>query len=187
MAGRSRSSTHSEPSTSTCVMASVKGIISPRWTRKRSERTGSMRAQPRLAGRSGMAGDGSGQLRGRGRSQRKPRRIRRTSSAIDATASSTCETPYLPEYQDATALTHVGEHERRRAQVRDRGPLADRLLGDLEGVLERARGPEPEPVHDLALAADHDHLAHVLEGEGSPVPGIERVHAVVGVALAVEL
>ena len=46
---------------------------------------------------------------------------------------------------------------------------------------------EPEPPHRGPVAADDDHRARGAEGVRAPVPHVERVHAVVGVARPVEV
>ena len=67
------------------------------------------------------------------------------------------------------------------------GLVADHVARHLEGVGQGARRGEPHPPHRLGVAADHDHPAQVLEGVCAPVPHVEGVDPVVGVAGAVEV
>ncbi len=48
-------------------------------------------------------------------------------------------------------------------------------------------GPEAEAAHGPGVASDDDHPAEVLQGVGSPVPHVEGMHTVVGVARAVQV
>ena len=67
------------------------------------------------------------------------------------------------------------------------GCAADDVGGHLEGVLQRGRRGEAEAAHRARLAADDDHLADVGHAVAAPVPHVEGVDAVVGVARAVEV
>ncbi len=67
------------------------------------------------------------------------------------------------------------------------GATADDVGGHLEGVVHRRGGHEPEPPDRRRMAADDDHPGGPLLTVGSPIPGIERVDTVVGVAGAVEV
>ena len=77
---------------------------------------------------------------------------------------------------------HVGDEQRRRVEVGDGGIASDDVAGDLECVVHRGRRRETQATNRGRVAADDDDLAGVLQAVGAPVPGIERVHAVVGVA-----
>ena len=63
----------------------------------------------------------------------------------------------------------------------------DDVGGHLEGVVQRGRGREAEAPDRARLAADDDDLAEVGQAVAAPVPHVERVDAVVGVARAVEV
>ena len=67
------------------------------------------------------------------------------------------------------------------------GEAADGVGGDLESIVHRRCRSEPELADRRGVAADDDHLAGVLLAVGAPVPGVERVHAVVGVAGSVQV
>src|SRR5215203_6608537 len=71
---------------------------------------------------------------------------------------------------------HVG-----RARVRAHG-----VLGHLECFGYGVGPAEAHALRILAVAADEDGAAEVVEGVGSPVENRERVGAVVGVGVAVE-
>ena len=89
------------------------------------------------------------------------------------------ETPAGHQLHVTSAISSGGA-----VDVGDRGVAADDVLGHLQGVPQRRRRLEAHPPHRFRVAADDDHAAEVLEGVGAPVPHVERVDAVVGVALA---
>src|ERR1700674_2739395 len=99
MTGRSRSRTHSPPSTLGWDIAFVNGSNSPRWMRKRTVRTGSWRAQPRSLAGVGTTAPRTGQLRGLGLSQCHARRTRCTSRLTRPTIPIRPLRPPSPEYQ----------------------------------------------------------------------------------------
>src|SRR6202158_1337817 len=68
------------------------------------------------------------------------------------------------------------------------GPTLCSAISDASSSLVAPGRPcDAEPVDDLALPADDDHVARMLHRMGGPVPRVERVGAVVRVRLAVKL
>src|SRR5690606_22484262 len=86
-----------------------------------------------------------------------------------------------------SCLLDVGDEHAGHVEVADRGGAADDVAGDLEGVLQRRCRGEAEPAHGRRVAADDDHLAGPLLAVGTPVPGVERMDAVIGVAGPVQV
>src|SRR5216684_2330984 len=180
MTGRSSSRTHSRPSTLGWAIASVNGSRRPCWISHRIVRTGSCRAQPRSLAGVGTTAPCSGQVRGRGVSQRQPRRTRWTSPTTSPMARASCTGPRSPEYQGIGLLLDLGQEYGRHAHVRHAGMATDGLLGHLERILERGRAFEAEAVDDLAVAADDDDVARVIDPVGGPYPRVMRMNAVIG-------
>ena len=71
--------------------------------------------------------------------------------------------------------------------IGDRGRRPDGVGCHLERVLHGRCGLEAEATNRTGVAADDDDLAQPLEGVAAPVPHVERMHAVVGVAVAVQV
>ena len=67
------------------------------------------------------------------------------------------------------------------------GVRPDDVGRHLERVVQRRRGHEAEAAHGPRVAADDDHPAEVLQRVRAPVPHVERVDAVVGVARPVQV
>src|SRR6266849_6075833 len=187
MTGRSSSRTHSRPSTLGWAIASVNGSKRPCWISHRIVRTGSWRAHPRSLAGTGTTAPCSGHVRGRGVSQRQPRRTRWTSLTASPMARASCIGPRSPLYQGIGLLLDVGEKDGRHAHVRHAWVAANGLLGHFERVIQRGGALEAEAVNDLAIAADDDDVARVLHRMRGPVPRVEGVGTVVRVRLAVEL
>jgi hypothetical protein len=76
---------------------------------------------------------------------------------------------------------HVRKHDRRHTHVRHARVTPDRLLGHLEGVLQRGRRLEAEAVHNLTLATYDDDVARVVDTVCRPDPRVVRVNSVVSV------
>ena len=91
--------------------------------------------------------------------------------------------------------TAIGAHRQLTSQtinggsvdVADRGRPADHVGCDLEGVVHRRRRREAETSHGPCVTADDDHPPAVLHPVGAPIPHVEGVDAVIGVARAVEV
>src|SRR4051794_11970086 len=79
---------------------------------------------------------------------------------------------------------HVREQGGRDAQQADGGRAAHETAGLLDGFGEGVGAVRAEQRgHVVILGTGDDDLAHVLAAVLAPVPHIEGVHAVVGVAL----
>ena len=67
------------------------------------------------------------------------------------------------------------------------GSAADGVGRHLQGVGQRRGRREAQTAHRPGVAADDDDPAEVLEGVGAPVPHVEGVDPVIGVAGAVQV
>src|SRR5260370_10592934 len=179
MTGRSSSVPRSRPSTLGWAIASVNGRRRPCWISQRMVRTGSWRAQPRSLAGAGTTAPCSGHVSGRGMSHRHPRRTLWTSLTTSPTARASCMGPRSPEYQGIGPLLDFSQQDRRHAHVRHARMAADGLLGHLERILERGRALEAEAVDDLAITADDDDVARVLDPVRCPDPRVVRMNAVI--------
>src|SRR5919199_579281 len=83
-------------------------------------------------------------------------------------------------------LAHLAHEERRDVHVGGARARADGILRHLEGLGHSVGALEAHALGGHRIAADEDDVAEVLEGVGCPVQDRERVHAVVGVGVAVE-
>ena len=86
-----------------------------------------------------------------------------------------------------TVLLNVGEENRWVVDVGNRRIRANDIGRHFKRVTKRRCRREAEASNRLRISAHDDYLAKMLKGVASPIPHVERMYPVVGVAISVEM